>query len=177
MERLFSYNENLYSVTLLVLLFSKSYVPLWSVWLKVIFMPKKVNFHYYNNQNSHSTFCVWKQLECLQCCWEDFVLNRGNFETDSEKNYCTSTVHGSAHLKRKILIIDVKKCGPRLFILWFNNVKCNKLLFFIYFIATQNKKITLEEKYIVKRKIIRCEISIIIIIIMICQSKTFVFYI
>ena len=49
--------------------------------------------------------------------------------------------------------------------------------FFIYFIATQNKKITLEEKYIVKRKIIRCEISIIIIIIMICQSKTFVFYI
>ena len=40
----------------------------------------------------------------------------------------------------------------------------------------KRKKIPLEEKYIVKRKIIRCEISIIIIIL-ICQSKTFVFYI
>ena len=58
-----------------------------------------------------------KTIEVPSVLLGRFVLTRGNFETDSEKNYCTSTVHGSAHLKRKILIIDVKKCGPRLFIL------------------------------------------------------------
>ena len=37
--------------------------------------------------------------------------------------------------------------------LWINDVKCTKFLFFIYFIATQKKKIILEENKILKRKI------------------------
>ena len=52
--------------------------------------------------------------------------------------------------------------------LWFNDVKCTKFLFFIYFIATRKKKIILEENEIVKRKLFICEISIIIILI--CQK-------
>ena len=41
------------------------------------------------------------------------------------------------------------------------------ICFFIYFTATSKKKIILEEKEIVKRKIFLCEISIIILI---CQK-------
>ena len=50
---------------------------------------------------------------------------------------------------------------PHLFMLWFNDVKCTKVLFFIDFIAAQKKKIILGENQIVKRKIFMCEISLI----------------
>ena len=43
--------------------------------------------------------------------------------------------------------------------------KALNFCFFIYFIATQKKKIILREKNIAKRKIFICEISIIIILI------------
>ena len=42
------------------------------------------------------------------------------------------------------MITEVKKCGPHLFTSWLNDVKYNNFLLFIYFIATQKKKITLE---------------------------------
>ena len=42
--------------------------------------------------------------------------------------------------------------------------KALNFCFFIYFIATQKKKIILKENYIAKRKIFICEISIIILI-------------
>ena len=54
--------------------------------------------------------------------------------------------------------------------LWFNDFKCTKFLFLIYFLATQKKKITLGGKKIVKRKIFTCKIIIIIIIILISQK-------
>ena len=47
--------------------------------------------------------------------------------------------------------------------LWSNDVKALNFCF-LYFIATQKKKIILRENYMVTRKIFICEISIIILI-------------
>ena len=67
------------------------------------------------------------------------------------------------------MTIEVKKLVLRKtttsLMLWFSDVKHTKFMFFIYFIATQKKKIMLGKNWIVKRKRFICKISIIIILI------------
>ena len=50
----------------------------------------------------------------------------------------------------------------------------HQIFIFIYFIATQKKKIILEKKKKVKSQIFICNISIIIIINLICQKQELV---